>query len=81
MEGDWTGAVEELRRMTDAGMHPSSRNLNSWNEVMERGCRPSGNGNKDEVDEGAVEYTYYSGRQRRRSWKKKRDGIWLGNLR
>jgi hypothetical protein len=81
MEGDWTGAVEELRRMTDAGMHPSSRNLNSWNEVMEKGCRPSGNGDKDEVDEGAVEYTYYSGRQRRRSWKKKRDGIWLGNLR
>jgi hypothetical protein len=43
MEGDWIGAVEELRRMTDAGLHPNSRNLNSWNEVMERGCRPLGN--------------------------------------
>ncbi len=43
MEGDWTDAIEELRRMTDAGLHPNSRNLNCWNEVMERGCRPSGN--------------------------------------
>lgn len=43
MEGDWTSAVEELRRMTNVGLHPNSRNLNSWNEVLERGCRPSGN--------------------------------------
>ncbi len=43
MEGDWTGAIEELRRMTDAGLHPNTRNLNSWNEVMERRWRPSGN--------------------------------------
>jgi hypothetical protein len=43
MEGDWTGAIEELRRMTNVGLHPNSRNLNSWNEELERGCRPSGN--------------------------------------
>jgi hypothetical protein len=43
MEGDWTSAIEELRRMTNVGLHPNSRNLNSWNEVLERGCRPSGN--------------------------------------
>lgn len=78
MEGDWTSAVQELQRMTEAGLHPNSRNLNSWNEVLERGCRPSGNGDKDESDsDGAY---YYGGRQRRKSWKKKRDGIWLRNL-
>jgi hypothetical protein len=43
MEGNWTSAIEELRRMTNVGLHPNSRNLNSWNEVLERGCRPSGN--------------------------------------
>ena len=64
-EGDWTNAVLELQRMTDAGFHPNSRDRNSWNEVMERGYRPAGNG----------------AGQRRRSWKKKRDGICLGNLR
>eukprot|EP00571_Detonula_confervacea_P005529 CAMPEP_0172318354 /NCGR_PEP_ID=MMETSP1058-20130122/34674_1 /TAXON_ID=83371 /ORGANISM="Detonula confervacea, Strain CCMP 353" /LENGTH=658 /DNA_ID=CAMNT_0013033179 /DNA_START=111 /DNA_END=2084 /DNA_ORIENTATION=- len=69
MEGNWTSAVQQLQRMTDAGLHPNSRNLNSWNEVMERGSRPSGNGDKDESDNDG-------GRQRRRSWKKKRDGIW-----
>jgi len=79
MEGDWTGAVQELQRMTDAGLHPNTRNLNSWSEVLERGCRPSGNGEKSNEDNGAA--YYYGGRQRRRSWKKKRDGIWLGNLR
>ncbi|KAL9183837.1 hypothetical protein ACHAXT_004693 [Thalassiosira profunda] len=77
MEGDWVGAVKELQRMTDAGLHPNSRNLNSFSEVMERGCRPTGNGEqKDESDA-----YYYGGRRRRRSWKKKRDSIWLGNLR
>jgi len=79
MDRDWTGAVQELQRMTDAGLHPNSRNLNSWNEVMERGCRPSGNGDKDESYDGSSGY-YSEWRQRRRSWKKKRDGIWLGNL-
>mmetsp|Transcript_30636 Transcript_30636/g.56649 ORF Transcript_30636/g.56649 Transcript_30636/m.56649 type:complete len:679 (-) Transcript_30636:225-2261(-) len=73
MEGDWTSAVQELQRMTDAGLHPNSRNLNSWSEVMEKGCRPSGNGDKSGSN--------YGGIQRRRSWKKKRDGIWLENLR
>lgn len=34
MEGDWTSAIEELRRMTNVGLHPNSRNLNSWNEVL-----------------------------------------------
>ena len=43
MEGNWSSAIEELRRMTNVGLHPNSRNLNSWNEVLECGCRPSGN--------------------------------------
>ena len=43
MEGNWSSAIEELRHMTNVGLHPNSRNLNSWNEVLERGCRPSGN--------------------------------------
>jgi len=63
--------------MTDAGLHPNSRNLNSWNEVMERPNRPSGNGEENEINES----NYYYGGRRRRSWKKKRDGIWLSNLR
>ena len=79
MEGDWTGAVQELQRMTEAGLHPNTRNLNSWSEVMERGCRPTGNGDQNNVTESSDEY--FRGRQRRRSWKKKRDGIWLSNLR
>jgi hypothetical protein len=77
IEGDWTSAVHELQRMADAGLYPNSRDINSWNEVMERGCRPAGNGVKD----AAENWTRVGGRQRRRSWKKKRDGIWLGNLR
>ena len=69
IEGNWTSAVVELQRMTDAGMYPNSRDINSWNEVMERGCRPAGNGVKTNAE---LRQT----RQRRR-----RDGIWLGNLR
>ncbi|KAL7553202.1 hypothetical protein ACHAWF_016457 [Thalassiosira exigua] len=79
MEGDWAGAVKELQRMTDAGFHPNTRNLNSWSEVMERGCRPSGNGNEEEGNGDGP--SYYGGGRRRRSWKKRRDDIWLGNLR
>lgn len=73
MEGDWTNAVLELQRMTAAGFHPNSRERNCWNEVMERGCRPAGNGVKNAVEMRRTE-------QRRQRWKKKRDGIWLGNL-
>lgn len=73
MDEDWSGAVAELQRMNDAGLHPNASNLNSWSEVMERGCRPAG---KRE----AMDDNYYSARQRRRSWRKRRDGIWLGNL-
>jgi hypothetical protein len=69
---DWTAAVAELQRMNDAGLHPNSSNLNSWSEVMERGCRPAGKGE-------AMDDNYYSSRHRRRSWRKRRDGIWLGN--
>lgn len=68
MEGDWTGAVKELQRMTDAGLHPNTRNLNSWNEVMERGCRPTS---------GDYDANTFS---RRRGLKKKRDRIWFSNL-
>jgi len=74
MDEDWTQAVAELQRMNDAGLNPNSSNLNSWSEVMERGCRPAGKG--DVMDD-----KYYSNRHRRRSWRKRRDGIWLGNLR
>lgn len=74
IDEDWEGAVAELQRMNDAGLHPNSSNLNSWAEVMEKGCRPAGRG--DVMDDN-----YYSNRQRRRSWRKRRDGIWLGNLR
>ncbi len=49
-EGDWTKAVFELQRMTDAGFHPNSRDRNSWNEVMERGYRPAGNGVMNAVE-------------------------------
>ena len=70
MDGDWTSAVKELQRMTEAGLHPNTRNLNSWNEVMERGCRPTGNGEKDHISSTNASYG-----------KKKRDVMWLGNLR
>lgn len=78
-DGDWTGAVRELRRMTDAGLHPNARELNGWSEVMERGCRPTGNGEGNANEDGG--YYYYRGGRRRRSWKKKRDGMWLDDLR
>ena len=76
MDGDWTVAVQELQRMTEVGLYPNSRNLNTWSEVLERGCRPAGKGSTNN-NEGY----HYGGRRRKRSWKKKRDGIWLENLR
>jgi hypothetical protein len=33
MEDDWVGAVRELQQMTEVGLHPNSRNLNSLAEV------------------------------------------------
>lgn len=66
MEDDWVGAVGELQRMTEVGLHPNSRNLNSWAEVVtERGCRPS----KNHIDNAN-----YSRRGR-----KKRERMWLDN--
>lgn len=35
-EGNWEGAVEQLKIMTEAGLFPNSRNLNAWTEVSER---------------------------------------------
>ena len=35
-EGNWEGAVEALKTMTDSGLYPKARNLNSWTEVSER---------------------------------------------
>ena len=35
-EGDWEGAVEALKTMTEAGLYPNARNLNAWTEVSER---------------------------------------------
>ena len=35
-DGDWAGAIDALRDMTDAGLFPASRHLNSWTEVSER---------------------------------------------
>ena len=68
-DGDWVGAVQELQKMNDAGLQPNSRNLNSWNELMERGCRPTGGNESSDY--------IHRGRQRRRGMKKKRDRIWL----
>ena len=35
-EGNWEGAVEALKLMTDSGLYPKARNLNGWTEVSER---------------------------------------------
>lgn len=70
MEEDWVGAVRELQQMTEAGLHPNSRNLNSWAQSMERSCRPAGNNPDVGIDDE---------RYSRRSWTKKRDRIWLDN--
>jgi pentatricopeptide repeat protein len=35
-EGNWAGAVDALRTMTELGLYPNSRNLNAWTEVSER---------------------------------------------
>jgi hypothetical protein len=68
IEGDWVGAVEELRRMAEVGLHPNSRNLNSWAEAAtERSSRPS----RNNVSDNAT----YSRRGR-----KKRDRMWLDSL-
>ena len=74
IDEDWQGAVAELQRMNDAGLHPNSSNLNSWSEAMEKGCRPAGKGE-------VMDDSYYSNRQRRRSWRKRRDHLFYGNLR
>jgi len=34
--GNWAEAIEALENMTEAGLYPNSRNLNSWTEVSER---------------------------------------------
>jgi len=34
--GNWSEAIEALEDMTEAGLYPNSRNLNSWSEVSER---------------------------------------------
>ena len=33
--GDWAGAVDALKEMTDAGLYPNARHLNRWTEVSE----------------------------------------------
>ena len=35
-DDDWTGAVQALSNMTRAGLYPTQRHLNAWNEVSER---------------------------------------------
>jgi hypothetical protein len=37
--GDWSSAVEHLKLMTEAGMYPVNRDLNSWKEVSSRKSR------------------------------------------
>jgi hypothetical protein len=32
-EQDWAGAVEALRTMTEAGLYPANRHLNTWTEI------------------------------------------------
>lgn len=38
--GDWGSAVEALGDMTKAGLYPSSRHCNVWNEISNRQTRP-----------------------------------------
>jgi hypothetical protein len=35
-DADWAGAVDALKDMTEAGLYPVSRHLNTWTEVSER---------------------------------------------
>lgn len=35
-QGDWENAVLALQEMTEAGLYPNTRNLNSWTETSER---------------------------------------------
>jgi hypothetical protein len=35
-DADWAGAVDALTDMTEAGLYPVARNLNTWTEVSER---------------------------------------------
>lgn len=37
--GDWKNAVQALEEMTESGLYPNQRSLNSWNEVSEKGSR------------------------------------------
>lgn len=55
---DWVAAVNSLRSMTEAGLYPSARHLNTWTEVSERKTK----------------------QRTTRSWKKKRDEIWLESV-
>ena len=54
-DDDWTGAVQALSNMTRAGLYPTQRHLNAWNEVSERKTK----------------------HRTTRSWKKKRDELWI----
>ena len=65
MDEDWAGAVEELKRMTEVGLYPNSRNLNAWAEAVEPSCRPSRN-SIDDITQG-------------RRGRKKRERLWLDN--
>ena len=38
---DWTCAIGALRNMTEAGLYPSSRNINSWVEACDKRDMPS----------------------------------------
>jgi hypothetical protein len=38
-DGDWPGAVDALRDMTEAGLYPVARHLNAWTEISERKTR------------------------------------------
>jgi pentatricopeptide repeat protein len=37
--GEWSNAVELLKQMTEAGIYPVNRDLNSWKEVSSRKSR------------------------------------------
>mmetsp|Transcript_14480 Transcript_14480/g.17609 ORF Transcript_14480/g.17609 Transcript_14480/m.17609 type:complete len:493 (-) Transcript_14480:18-1496(-) len=41
-EGNWASAISSLKGMTEKGMYPTSRNLNTWSEVARKRERRSG---------------------------------------
>lgn len=65
IDEDWSCAVEELKRMTEVGLYPNSRNLNAWAEAVEPSCRPSKNSIHN-LTQG-------------RKGRKKRERLWLDN--